>query len=168
MEPLRELRIPMQLEVRVWGLDATGKPFSQLAHTLDISGRGARLGRIAGPKQPGDVIGVQYGNQKGRFQVMWVGSEGTPAQGQIGIQCMDVGRCLWGEALQGAAGQFGQGPEILNPGTTPAAKAQASGSKAHAERRRYARYQCQGGVKLRTEGAELGTWAKLADIGLGG
>ena len=168
VEPLRELRIPMQLEVRVWGMDATGKPFSQLAHTLDISGRGARLGGMAGPKQRGDVIGVQYGNQKARFQVMWAGEAGTAAQGQIGIQCMDAGRCLWAEALKGTPKPFGQGPEILSPGAPRAEKAASNGAQAPVERRRYARYQCAGGVKLRKEGVEVATWARLSDIGLGG
>jgi len=158
----------MQLEVRVWGMDSTGKPFSQTAHTLDISGRGARLAGITGPKQRGDVIGVQYGDQKARFQVMWVGAEGTPAQGQIGIGCMDAGRCLWAEALKNTPDQFGQGPEILNPGTTIVGSATAGEGETKVERRRYPRYQCAGGVKLLKEGTDLGTWAKLTDIGLGG
>lgn len=168
VEPLRELRIPMQLEVRIWGMDSSGKPFSQLAHTLDISGRGARLAGITGPKQQGDIIGVQHGNQKARFQVMWVGEEGTAAQGQIGIQCMDAGRCLWAEALKSTPDQFGQGPEILSPGTTVAVPVPGGEGETRVERRRYPRYQCAGGMKLRKEGTELGTWAKLTDIGLGG
>jgi len=167
METLRELRIPVQLEVRVWGMDITGKPFSQVARTVDISGRGARLAGINGPKQRGDIIGVQHGDQKARFQVMWVGEEGTAAQGQIGIQCMDAGRCLWAEALKGPA-EFGQGPEILSPAVIPAEKTPLAGHGAMVERRRYPRYPCVGGVKLRKEGMELGTWAKLTDIGLGG
>jgi hypothetical protein len=167
MEPLRELRIPMRLEVRIWGMDSGGKPFSQMAHTVDISGRGARLAGIQSPKQRGDIIGVQRGEQKARFQVMWVGEVSTAAQGQIGIQCMDAGRCLWVEALKNGSDQFGQGPEILSP-VTIAEKASAGGGEARVERRRYPRYPCAGGVKLRKDGTELGTWAKLADIGLGG
>jgi len=168
VEPLRELRIPMQLEVRVWGMDSTGKPFSQTARTVDISGRGARLAGITGPKQPGDVIGVQHGDQKARFGVAWVGAEGTAAQGQIGIACLDAGRCIWAAALEGTPGQFGQGPEILRPGAPAAGPAAAAGGATQAERRRYPRYACAGGVKLGKEGADLSTWARLADIGLGG
>lgn len=168
MEALRELRIPMQLDVRVWGMDSDGKPFSQMARTVDISGRGARLAGINSPKQHGDIIGVQHGDQKARFQVMWVGEEGTAAQGQIGIQCMDAGRCLWAEALKSTPDQFGQGPEILSPGTTVAKPVPDSGGEARVERRRYPRYQCAGGLKIRKEGTELSSWAKLTDIGLGG
>ncbi|HXP47986.1 MAG TPA: PilZ domain-containing protein [Terriglobales bacterium] len=168
VEPLRELRIPMQLEVRVWGMDSMGKPFSQTARTVDISGQGARLAGITGPKQLGEVLGVQHGNQKARFQVVWVGANGTADQGQIGIACLDAGRCIWAEALKGAPDQFVQGPEILSPGAAVAAAVPAAGVAAQAERRRYPRYACAGAVKLGTEDTDLSTWARLGDIGLGG
>lgn len=168
VEPLRELRIPMELEVRVWGMDSTGKPFSQTARTVDISGQGARLAGITGPKQLGDVLGVQHGDQKARFQVVWVGANGTADQGQIGIACLDASRCIWAEALQGAPDQFGQGPEILSAGATPAEPAPAAGSATPAERRRYPRYACSGAVRLHNENTNLPTWARLSDIGLGG
>ncbi len=111
----------------MWGMDSTGKPFSQTARTVDISGQGARLAGITGPKQLGDVIGVQHGDQKARFQVVWVGANGTAEQGQIGIACLDAGRCIWAEALEGAPDQFGQGPEILRPGAPAAGPAAAAG-----------------------------------------
>ena len=167
-EPLRELRIPMQLEVRLWGMDSAGKPFSQTARTVDISARGARLAGVTGAKQQGDIIGVQHGDQKARFQVMWVGTEGTPAQGQIGIACLDAGRCIWAEALESTPGQFGQGPDIQGSGATAAGPAQAAGGTAQVERRRYPRYPCEGGVQLRKDGTAAALWARLADIGLGG
>ena len=168
VEPLRELRIPMQLEIRLWGMDCTGKPFSQTARTIDISGRGARLAGVVGPKQAGDIIGVQYGDQKARFQVVWVGASGTPSEGQIGITCMDAGRCIWATALEGTPGQFGQGPEILRPGTKVAEPTAAAAGGPALERRRYPRYSCSGGVELRKESTDPPTWAKLTDIGLGG
>jgi len=168
VEPLRELRIPIQLEVRVWGTDSTGKPFSQTAHTVDISGRGARLAGITGPNQQGDVIGVQHGNQKARFQVVWVGANGTASEGQIGIACLDAGRCIWAAALEGTPGQFGEGPEILRQGATVAGPAPAAVGATQVERRRYPRYRCAGEVQLRKESTDSPTLAKLTDIGLGG
>jgi len=164
----RELRIQMQLEVRVWGMDNTGKPFSQTARTVDISAQGARLAGLTGPKQLGDVIGVQHGNQKARFHVVWVGADGTAEQGQIGIACLEAGRCIWAEALEGSPDQLGQGPEILSPGATAGRPAPATGGAPQVERRRYSRYECSAGVQLRKEGTDLPTWAKLADISLGG
>jgi hypothetical protein len=38
-----EPRFIADLAVRVFGMDAVGRPFSRSAHTLDISDRGARL-----------------------------------------------------------------------------------------------------------------------------
>jgi hypothetical protein len=175
MEPLRELRVPMQLEVRVWGTDVTGKPFFQTAHTAEVSAKGARLEGITCLKQVGEVIGVQHGNQKARFRVVWIGEKGTPEQGQIGITCLDSDKCIWTEALQETETkeEFGQGPEILSTEAAPAPAAPTpppatTGGDSRVERRRYPRYQCSGTVRLSKEGTDLPVWVRLADIGLGG
>ena len=160
----------MKLEVRVWGMDSTGKPFSQVARTVEISGNGARLEGVTCLQQAGEVIGVQHGNQKARFRILWIGENGTAEQGQIGIGCLESGKCIWWQALQDAGDDVGQGPEILSPdaastiGPPPA----ATGGAPQAERRRYPRYQCSGKVLLTKEGTEISTSAKLTDIGLGG
>jgi PilZ domain len=173
MAPLRELRVPMQLEVRVWGMDVTGKPFFQTARTAEVSAKGARLEGITCLKQVGDVIGVQYRNQKARFRVVWIGVKGTPEEGQIGIACLDSDKCIWAEALQESETKekFGQGPEILSAEAAPATPTPppaTTGSGSRVERRRYPRYQCTGAVQLSKEGTDLPTWVRLTDIGLGG
>jgi len=58
-EPLRELRVHLQLPVHIWGVDCFGKAFSRVAHTVEISALGARLADT-GCVQQGDVIGIQY------------------------------------------------------------------------------------------------------------
>jgi hypothetical protein len=161
----------MQLEVRVWGMDVGGKPFFQTARTVEVSAKGARLAGITSPKQPGEVIGVQHGSLKARFRVVWVGEQGTPEQGQIGIACLDPDKCIWAEALQETAtkNDFGQGPEIRSPELAPPTLAPAeAGGDSHGERRRYPRYPCSGGVQLSKENTGLPVWVRLADIGLGG
>jgi hypothetical protein len=173
MEPLRELRVPMQLEVRVWGIDVEGKPFFQTARTSEVSAKGARLEGITCLKQVGEVIGVQHSNQKARFRVVWIGEKGTPEQGQIGITCLDSDKCIWAEALQETETKedFGQGPEILSEEAASAALTSppaTAGGDSRAERRRYPRYQCSGMVQLSKEGSALPVWVRLADIGLGG
>lgn len=164
MEPLRELRVPLQLSVRVFGVDSTGKPFSQTARTVNISGNGARLEGVSVPKQVGDVIGVQHCNEKGRFRVVWIGEKDTAEEGQFAITRVDEGKCIWGEAAQDAGADLGLGPgvpPVKPPPSTPAGTVQA-------ERRRYPRYQCIGKLLLRKEGADNFTSAKLTDLGLGG
>jgi hypothetical protein len=172
MAPLRELRVPLQLEVRVWGTDVTGKPFFQTARTAEVSAKGARLEGITCLKV-GEVIGVQHGNQKARFRVVWIGEQGTPEQGQIGIACLDADRCIWTEALQRIETkkeEFGQGPEIVSAEPAPATMPPpaTTGANSRTERRRYPRYQCSGAVQMRKEGTDLPVWVRLADIGLGG
>ena len=171
MEPLRELRVPMQLEVRVWGMDATGKPFFHIARTVEVSAKGARLAGVTCLMEPGAVIGVQHGNKKARFSVMWIGQKDTPEQGQIGIASLDPDKCIWADALQEnpAKDGFGQGPDIFGLEPAPAMPEQAgAGGNSHGERRRYPRYQCSGGVQMSKDGTGVPLWVRLADIGLGG
>jgi len=171
MEPLRELRVPMQLEVRVWGMDATGKPFFHIARTVAVSAKGAQLAAVPCSMEPGAVIGVQHGDKKARFRVVWIGQNNTPEQGQIGIASLDPDKCIWADALQETSTRddFGPGPDILSPESALATPAQAGADgDFHGERRRYPRYQCSGGVQLSKDGTGLPLWVRLTDIGLGG
>lgn len=171
MEPLRELRVPMQLEVRLWGMDATGKPFFHIARTVEVSAKGARLAGVTCLMEPGAIIGVQHGHQKARFRVLWIGQNDTPEQGQIGLACLDPDKCIWADALQEipTTDGFGQGPDILSPEPVPATPAQAeAGGDPEGERRRYPRYPCSGGVQLSKDGTGVPLLVKLADISLGG
>ncbi len=68
-------RAKMVLPIRIGGQDANGQPFSLLAHTLDFSRMGARIGGVRVPLRPGDEITVEYKRQRGRFVVRWVGTK---------------------------------------------------------------------------------------------
>ena len=57
-------RTKMVLPLRVWGTDANGNPFVQLAHTLDVSAHGARLAGFRAALSAGNIVGVQYRLQK--------------------------------------------------------------------------------------------------------
>src|SRR5712691_11113391 len=162
------MRVRMQLEVRVWGSDSTGKPFSQTARTVEISGNGARLEGIT-CLQPAEIIGVQYGSQKARFRVLWIGEKGTPQEGQIGLACLVPDKCIWRQALQDSGDEFGQIPEVRSRDAALAADLPAAmGGASGAERRRYPRYKCNGKVLLTKGGTSASMSAKLTDIGLGG
>ena len=73
-----EPRFIADLAVRVFGMDAVGRPFSRSAHTLDISDRGARLSGLEAKPLVGDVIGVQLGDSKARCRVIWVTGPALP------------------------------------------------------------------------------------------
>lgn len=100
MRKSRERRIPMQLPVRVWGMDSTGKMFDIETQTLNITPVGARLVGMWVPLLRGSVVGVQCGRSSARFRISWVGAKGSLFEGQIGIQCMEAGKYIWGVALR--------------------------------------------------------------------
>ena len=48
----------------------------QLAHTLDVTEISARLGGLGVLLEPGEVIEIQRGAVKAKFQVHWMGAPG--------------------------------------------------------------------------------------------
>ena len=66
MEKRPESRITADIPVRVWGMDADGKPFFQNATASNLSSEGALLARIHHTLKQGEIIGVQYGDKKAR------------------------------------------------------------------------------------------------------
>lgn len=159
-------RIKMVLPVKIWGRDPKGKPFFQLAHTLDINRGGARLGGLQSLVNFDDTLEVQYRHKKARFRVTWVGRPGTPKESQVGIQYVEPEKDIWGLELpeDSIPDQF-QAAEPVKGAKKPK-QAQASKEK---ELRMYERFPCAGGVEVRTsEKAEVGTWTVLDDICLGG
>jgi len=144
------------LPVKVLGIGSDGKPFIANAVANELSPRGARLDGIAFIKTPGEIIGVQYGNRKARFRVVWVLESNSPEAAQIGIKTLDTSSSLWPADM--LAAQQDIRFNWFNP---------TSGSPQE-ERRQYARYRCSGNVGFRTAGAERHIWGKLAEIGLGG
>jgi hypothetical protein len=67
-----EPRFSVDLPIRVFGIDADGHAFSQIAHTRNLSEHGARLVGLEERLSPGDIIGVHFGDKKSRCTVIWV------------------------------------------------------------------------------------------------
>jgi hypothetical protein len=95
-EPRTELSLPLLLT----GTDVSGRPLDQRVTALDVSRHGARLEGIHGRLQPGDQVFLARGTQKEQFRVAWVGAEGTPRAGQIGVMAIDHETSLWDQDLQ--------------------------------------------------------------------
>lgn len=94
----RHKRIKMVLPLRIWAKDASSKPFNELAHTLDITPVGARLGAVHHSLKPGDRLMVQYRQRKMQFRVIWVRPlEGT-REFQVGVEAIGGGD-TWGLEL---------------------------------------------------------------------
>jgi len=92
-------RATLDLKVRVWGMGANDRPFSQNAMAQNISSTGACIYGIEPELKVGDVIGVQYESRKARCKVIWVVDAGALKKTQVGVQLVADQDCPWVDAL---------------------------------------------------------------------
>jgi len=97
MEDRTEIRAEAQIHVRVWGMDADARPFSQNAVANNISGEGAQILGIDHPLKAGDIIGIKHGEKKARFKVVWVTDAGTLRKIEAGVQIVEGQESPWRE-----------------------------------------------------------------------
>ena len=68
-----------------------------LAHTLDVSNHGVRLGGYRGEMKVGDEFVVQYRRKQAQFRVTWISARENSSEKQIGAECLEPGKQVWGE-----------------------------------------------------------------------
>jgi hypothetical protein len=95
MSDKSEPRFQVDLLIRVFGLGADDRAFSQQAHTRNISDRGARLSGLEKPLRLGSVIGVQFGDRKARCRVVWTVNTGATQKIEAGVEIMGGQPCPW-------------------------------------------------------------------------
>lgn len=95
-----EPRQTADLPVRVWGMSAEGRPFSQNARAQNISSDGALLSGLENELKVGDVIGVQCDERKARLKVVWVMNTGSTKKNQVGVQLVEGQECPWRRHVQ--------------------------------------------------------------------
>ena len=100
MEPKGETRVSAELPVRVWGMDADGKPFFQNATASNLSSEGALLSRIQHPLKMGEILGVQYGDKKARFEIKWVKAIAVPKGFDAGVKILPNQSIPWDEVTR--------------------------------------------------------------------
>ncbi len=170
----REERIIISLPVRLWGMDINGKPFTQNASSVDITRMGARLQGVTCRIQHGDIIGIQHGNDKARFRVIWVARPGSRNEGQIGVHCVEVGKYIWGTVQPSNAADSYDPDEVVVSHAVSSGGAAAAVAPTHRDvfandttregRRRMPRYGCRGGGEVRQPGMKTAVWGSLTDI----
>jgi hypothetical protein len=96
MEKRPEIRVEADIPVRVWGMDADGKPFFQSAVAGSLSSDGAQLSQINHSLKTGDIIGIQYGDKKARFEVIWVKPALVPNRSDVGVMVLPKQEIPWG------------------------------------------------------------------------
>jgi hypothetical protein len=87
------------LPVRVKGTDSAGKTFDELAHTLDVTPTGVRLGSIRRVLNVLDEISVFYRQRKMQFRVVWVKQLKGTSEYQVGLQAVTHEREIFGISL---------------------------------------------------------------------
>lgn len=103
----RRLQDRMQavLPVRVRGVDATGAAFEELAHTLDLTSSGARLGAIRRPLKPSDGLVVFYRQRRMEFKVIWTKLLNGTSEYQVGLQALSQAKEAWIANLFGSSSE---------------------------------------------------------------
>ena len=90
-----EPRLTVDLPVRIWGMSAEGRPFSQHARAQNISPEGALISGVENELKVGDVVGVQCEETKTRCTVIWVVNAGSVKKNQVGVKLVADQQCPW-------------------------------------------------------------------------
>jgi len=105
------------LPVRVKGKDSSGTAFEELAHTLDVTLSGVRLGSVRKELSDGEEITIFYRQRKMQFRVVWTRKLKGTSEFQVGLRAVSQEREAWGLGFA----------EFRNEAAQPAAVSQASG-----------------------------------------
>jgi TonB family protein len=85
----------MVLPLRLWTGEEPGQNDSPLlAHTVDISPVGARLGGLREPLRSGQIITLQRGKDRNRFRVVWT-QQLDANEMRAGLETIEPGKKLW-------------------------------------------------------------------------
>jgi len=138
------------LTVRVYGMRADGRPFSQLVQAGNLSMEGALLTGLEHELKVGDTIGLLYEDKKVRCRVVWVINAGTPEKNQAGIQLLSDQECPWMAHLSPA--------DRSKPAPKP-------GHISPQNRRRFERHKLAFALELRDDRSSAPLFVNATDVG---
>src|SRR5258708_14640121 len=157
----RSLRRKMVLPVTVI---RRGGQEKYLSHTLDLTDDSARLGGLRYMLEPGEIIELQRGANKAKFQVVWMGEAGSAMEGQAGVRCIEPGKVIWNIALP--ANEIDIAPHT---GAVRAELPPVHTEERPAGEKRWApRHECSGGASVRADGSAFPVHGEVKDIARGG
>jgi len=129
------------ISVRVFGMDSTGKPFSQNARARGLRSNGALIYGLEHSLKTGDIIGVQMEQKKARCRVGLAISEG-----EFDVELQVGQECPWKTML-------------IEQSKTPGAAA-----SQHANRRRSPRHNVDMKLELRDEFTNAALRVNATDV----
>ena len=95
----RGSRTKAVLPVRIKGKDAAGQAFEEMAHTLDVTTTGVRLGSIRRELNTQDKVTIFYRQRKMQFRVVWTKKMKGTSEFQVGLQALTQEKEVWGLGL---------------------------------------------------------------------
>jgi hypothetical protein len=87
--PRRKMVLPVKVTI---------EKGTHLAHTVDITPTGARLGALRTKLQPGMIISLQRGSKKAKFRIAWI-RQLAPTELQAGVESLEPQNNFWGVDL---------------------------------------------------------------------
>jgi hypothetical protein len=110
----RGSRTKAVLPVRIKGKDSSGRPFEELAHTLDVTTTGVRLGSVRCELTAQDEVTILFRQRRMQFRVVWTRKMKGSKEFQVGLQALAQEREAWGLTFAEPAKQtvqaFGASP----------------------------------------------------------
>ncbi len=88
------------IPVRIKGIDSGGKTFEDLAHTLDVTATGVRLGSVRRELNVLDDVTIFYRQRKMQFRVVWTKQLKGTSEFQVGLKALTQDREVWGLSLE--------------------------------------------------------------------
>ena len=82
--------------MKVRGTNSSGQSFEILAHTLDLTANGARLGSIRHQLKVLDTLTIFYRQRKMEFTVVWTKLLDGRSEYQVGLQAFSQEKEPWG------------------------------------------------------------------------
>lgn len=135
----------------------------QLAHTLDLTEVSARLGGLTLVLEPGEIIEVQRGAVKAKFQVFWVGAPGSAMEGQAGVRSVEPHKSIWGINLPPDETDLPANARPLRQPMPPTRE-----TLPESEKRWHTRFECSGGASVRSNASAFPIRGEVKDISRGG
>ena len=146
----QEPRIQLNSQASLCGMAPhQGRSFLEPVTVRNISGTGVLVQITRCVVNPGDVVVLRYGQDKGRFRVIWVGEVPDEQQKQLGLQSVLPTKICWGFDLPLAGSDNYRRPRLQ-------------------ARRRHRRFGPELSVELRVENSRIPIWSSTSDISEGG